>query len=126
MTNRQPDINFLFTIVIATILFGYTNVNDFFFLLGHPGLNRTTYYKWLVKLQNVVDNFWQKQKEKNIEKEIIMTIEKKSVIKKNTMGKPFLTLSYDGTWVTWILCSCCCWNIHWFIFWSSTTMFDKN
>jgi hypothetical protein len=29
-----------------------------------------------------------------------MTIEKKSVIKKDTTGKPLLTLFYDGTWVT--------------------------
>jgi hypothetical protein len=30
----------------------------------------------------------------------MITIKKKSVIKKNTIGKPLLTLSYYGTWVT--------------------------
>jgi hypothetical protein len=34
---------------------------------------------------------------KNIEKEIIIIIEKKGVIKKDTMGKLLLTLFYDGT-----------------------------
>jgi hypothetical protein len=56
MTNRQPNINLLFTMTITTIPFGKTNVNDFLSLLGHPNLNRTTYYKWLAKFQNVVDN----------------------------------------------------------------------